>query len=150
MFSRIPIIRTLSIFAAAALCSVAFTPGLHASAMNEKTLVTVNAPVEIPGRVLPAGTYTFKVVNGSGGNVVAIRNANTGHFVTYMLGTPTYRAVTPNKAIVTLTERPSNNPPAIHKWFYPGFNSGLKFTYHHVQPSSVAAKMPNKLKTRNG
>lgn len=149
MFSRIPKIRTLSIFAAAALCAIIFAPGLHASAMNEKTFVTVNAPVEIPGHTLQAGTYTFTVVNGSGGQLVAIRNHKTGRFVSFVLATPTYRAVAPTKAIVSLAERRSNNPPAIHKFFYPGFKNGLKFDYPPYQQQSAEVK-PMKTGTAKG
>lgn len=150
MFSRIPKIRSLSILAAASLFAFAFAPGLHASAMNEKTLVTVNAPVEIPGQVLPAGTYAFEVMSNTGGQLVAIRNHKTGRFIKFVLASPTYRAVTPTKAIVRLAERPSNNPPAISKWFYPGLNSGLRFTYpnHPLHPG--LAQVPTKLKTSNG
>lgn len=149
MFSTIPKIRSLSLIAAAALCAVAFAPGLHASAMNKKTLVTVNAPVEIPGQVLPAGTYTFTVVNRSGGQVVAIRNHKTGRFIKFILASPTYRSATPNKPIVTLAERPSSNPPAISKWFYPGYNSGLKFTYPRRLLRPATAQVPTHL-TANG
>lgn len=140
MFSRIPVVRGISILAAAALFSFAFAPMLHASAMNKKTLVTVNAPVEIPGRVLPAGTYSFSILRDSGGRVVAIRNHETGHFVSFILATPTWREVTPTKSIVTLAERPSDNPPAIRRWFYPGYNTGLKFNYSHHQPTLAKAK----------
>src|SRR5690348_1184737 len=48
-------------------------PVAFAGPMDKETIVTFPAPVEIPGRVLPAGTYVFEVAdNGAIPDVVAI------------------------------------------------------------------------------
>lgn len=145
MFSRIPKVRSLLILAVAAMFSVAFAPGLHASALNQRTLVTVNAPVQIPGRVLPAGTYSFQVLDHSGARVVIIRNHKTGNPVGFVLGSPIFRREPTDKAVVTLAERPSNSAPAISKWFYPGFYYGLQFIYPRYPMQPTAVKVPQKL-----
>ena len=149
MFSRIPKVRSLSILAASAFCSIAFAPGLHASAINRKTLVKVNAPVTIPGYVLQRGTYSFQIMKDSGGQIVAVRNADTDHFIEYVAAIPISRAVTASRPIVTLAERPSNTPPAISRWFYPGFKSGLKFNYPKYTQQSAELKGPDA-RTANG
>ena len=52
-----------------ALLAAAFSPSAKADEYNQKTIVTFSEPVEIPPvyitgmRVLPAGTYVFKLVN---------------------------------------------------------------------------------------
>ncbi len=38
-------------------------PGVQADEWNKKTVMTFSQPVEIPGQILPAGTYTIKLVN---------------------------------------------------------------------------------------
>jgi hypothetical protein len=57
---------------AAVCCLVvgaALTPAARADDFNHRTVVTLSAPVEIPGvhlqgwGVLPAGTYVFKIVD---------------------------------------------------------------------------------------
>ena len=32
----------------------------HAGELDERTVITFNAPVQIPGQTLPAGTYLFE------------------------------------------------------------------------------------------
>ena len=40
-----------------------FAPRLAAMPANQLTKVTFSGPVEIPGQVLPAGTYQFKILD---------------------------------------------------------------------------------------
>src|SRR5262249_26619557 len=51
--------RKFTLAALAIVCLVVLTPKAQAQLLNEKIRVTFSAPVEIPGRVLPAGTYVF-------------------------------------------------------------------------------------------
>lgn len=153
MFSRIPTVRSLSILAVAALFSFAFAPGLHASVMNKKTIVTVKTPVQIPGQVLHAGTYSLSVLRDTGGKVVEVRNHETGQFIAFVTATPTWRQATPTKTIVTVAQGPAessqDNTPALAKWFYPGYNTGLKFNYSQYQPEAAEVKTV-KSHTANG
>jgi hypothetical protein len=55
-----------------ALSSVA-----RADEWNKRTVLTFSQPVEIPGRVLPAGTYTFMLADSmSDRHIVQIFNAD--------------------------------------------------------------------------
>src|ERR1700744_2982485 len=47
----------------AALGALALAPGAFADGWNQKTVMTFSGPVEVPGQVLPAGTYVFKVAD---------------------------------------------------------------------------------------
>ncbi|HVB32930.1 MAG TPA: hypothetical protein VNJ52_00950 [Patescibacteria group bacterium] len=140
MLSRSRIVSFFSVFFAAGLLSFMLVPGARASAWNQKTLVTVNGPVEIPGHVLSPGTYTFRLIDSiSGSSIVAITNAETGKLITYALAEPAFRPNVTAKPVVTLEERPSNSPPALLKWFYPGDEWGQKFIYAHSAPRPMAA-----------
>src|ERR1700693_5065337 len=45
---------------------VGLTPKAVADERDKKTIVTFSAPVEVPGKALPAGTYVFKVLDTAG------------------------------------------------------------------------------------
>ncbi len=59
------------------LFGVTFAPGARADQWDKKTIVTFNESVEIPGQVLPTGTYLFKLANSpSNRHIVQIWNAD--------------------------------------------------------------------------
>jgi len=52
-------------------------PSAHAGVWDQATKVTFSAPVEVPGMVLPAGTYWFSLLNDdSDRNICVIWNTN--------------------------------------------------------------------------
>ena len=54
-----------------------FELGAHADESDLATTINFSQPVQIPGQVLPAGTYLFKLVDGnSDQKVVQIFNAD--------------------------------------------------------------------------
>lgn len=111
------------------LCAVA-SPSVQAGVWNESTKVTFSGPVEIPGKVLPAGTYTFQLMNDpSNRNIVEIFNESRSKLYAVVMAIPTYRYTPRGKTVVTFEERPSDVPVAIHKWFYPGTQYGHEFVY---------------------
>jgi len=106
---------------------------------NEKTAMTFAAPVELPGRVLPPGTYIFKLIDSSdsAGNIVAVYNKNESHVYGIFLTVPDYRLRPSGKTIVTFAETPAGSPDALWAWFYPGDNYGHEFVY----PKSEAVRL---------
>ena len=61
--------------AVAILCEamLGFGVGVKADQHDKKTIVTFNAPVEIPGKALPVGTYVFKLLDSMGNrNIVQV------------------------------------------------------------------------------
>ena len=64
-----------------AILGAAFAPSLKADDYDHMTIVTFSAPVEIPPvhitgmRVLPAGTYVFKLVNSSSPTATSSRSS---------------------------------------------------------------------------
>jgi hypothetical protein len=101
----------------------------RADVSDKKTIVTVNEPIQVPGKVLPAGTYVFKLLDSNDRTLVAIYDADEMHVITTIQGIPGFRTETPDKAILQLEERPSGQPEALKAWFYPGDNFGVEFVY---------------------
>ncbi|MCC6390302.1 MAG: hypothetical protein IT167_06850 [Bryobacterales bacterium] len=143
---------TLALFGLATL-GLMFTPSAKADEWNEKTIVTFNQPVEIPGRVLPAGTYVFKLLDSQADrNVVQIFNKDENHVYATILAIPDYRMEPKGKTVITFEERRAGAPEAIRAWFYPGRNYGEEFVYPKLKAVELAKantehvlSMPNEL-----
>ena len=106
-----------------------FVPKVRADESDKKTIVTVNEPIQVPGKVLPAGTYVFKLLDSNNRTLVAIYDVDEMHLITTVQGISDVRTETPDKAILQLEERPSGQPQALKAWFYPGDNTGVEFVY---------------------
>src|SRR5258708_10618927 len=131
--------------AAAISCSVllgvTLTPRAAADVADKKTIVTFNAPVEVPGKVLPPGTYVFKLMDVVGPrNVVQIFDKDQKQLYATILAVPNYRLDPPEKPIISFEERPSGSPEAIKAWFYPGDNYAAEFVYTHKRAVDLAKR----------
>ncbi len=131
-----------------AAAAVSLTPLAKADEWNKRTIMTFSGPVEIPGKVLPAGTYVFKLADSqSDRTIVQVFTGDEKQIVATILAVPNYRQETPDKTLVTFEERASGSPEAVHSWFYPGDNYGIEFVYPKAaqpvrtfeKPSLVAA-----------
>ena len=105
-----------------------FELAAHADEDNELTWLTFSQPVQVPGRILPAGTYEFVLANSqSSRDIVQIFNADgTGLYATIQT-IPTERAREADGTSVTLAQRPDGQPAALVTWFYPGTDTGHEF-----------------------
>ena len=54
----------------AAILAACLAPAAHADEWTKLTYFTFSAPVEMPGMVLPAGSYKFTVAASNGGTAV--------------------------------------------------------------------------------
>jgi len=119
-------------FSITMLCMM-FTSAASAQPRSKKTMVTFNAPVEVPGvdaQVLPAGTYMFKLLDSqSDRHIVQIFNKEGNHVYSTILAIPNYRLKATDKTVMTFAERRAGDPQAIRAWFYPGDNWGQEFVY---------------------
>ena len=117
------------------LCLVAVTAlsSAKADSWNNKTVMTFDSPVEVPGvgaQTLPAGTYVFKLLDNAGDrNIVQISNQAEDHVFTTILAIPNYRLRATGKTVMTFKERGEGQPEAIRAWFYPGKEWGQEFVY---------------------
>jgi hypothetical protein len=112
------------------LACAAFLPNAQAGEWNAMTRMTFNAPVEIPGRVLPPGTYLFVLENNlSDRNIVRIYNANQSKLYANLMTAPTHRLKSMNDTEVEFAVRAPEKPEALLKWYYPGRLTGYEFLY---------------------
>jgi hypothetical protein len=110
----------------------------HADESNQLTKITFSAPVQIPGQVLPAGTYTFLRANDDDLDLIQIFNADRTLLLATMQTVPTEAREPADDITVTLAEQQSGNPPLLVKWFYPGRMTGHEFVYPKEQAHEIA------------
>jgi hypothetical protein len=121
------------------LSALALMPAANASEWNQRTVFTFSGPVEIPGQILPAGTYVFKLADSSSNrHIVQVFNKEENHVFATFLAIPDYRLHPSDKTIVKFAERPAGSPEAIKGWFYPGRNYGHEFVYPKTEAVALA------------
>jgi hypothetical protein len=124
--------KLLTVALAAAMAVAILAPVSSASELNQLTKLTFNEPVRIPGnRVLAAGTYWFRLLNGEAfQNVVEIYNANRTQLDALLMARTTYRTTTTNNTEFTVARRTDGRHViALMKWFYPDRHFGQDFLY---------------------
>src|SRR5260370_8051195 len=76
-------------FCLALFFTLALPSAMMADEWNQATKLTFSEPVEVPGQVLPAGTYWFTLAdNDSDRNIVQICNADRPHLLPTILPIP--------------------------------------------------------------
>jgi hypothetical protein len=138
-------LRAAPIAVCLAFLGAAFSPTAQADDRDKKTTVTFSGPVEIPPvyitgmRILPAGTYVFKLVNSSSNrHIVQIFNKEQTKIYATVLAIPNYRLTPKNKTVITFNEGLKDRPEAIRAWFYPGANWGEEFVYPKTKAVELA------------
>jgi len=129
---------TTALFAAV-VGIVAVAPKAAADEWDKKTIITTNEPMEVPGAVLPAGTYVFKLVNTTDADrhTVIIQNERENHTFATILAIPNYRLQPKDKTTITFWETPAGEPKAVRAWFYPGDNFGQEFAYKRDRATQI-------------
>jgi hypothetical protein len=128
-------------------------PRAIADESNQKTIFTFSGPVEIPGQVLEAGTYVFKLADSdSDRDIVQVFNKDETHLYGTFLTIPDERLRIAGKTILTFDEAPAGSPEAVRAWFYPGDTFGHDFVYPKTEALALAkannspvASMPSEL-----
>jgi hypothetical protein len=134
------IVKTVLVVAALSILGAMSVSSVRADEWNKKTVMTFSQPVEIPGQILPAGTYTFSLLNSpSDRNIVQIFNADGSHIIATILAINNYRLRPTGDTVVKFAERSGDNPEALKAWFYPGDNFGQEFVYPKQRAIELAA-----------
>jgi hypothetical protein len=111
----------------------------RADQWNKKTILTFSQPIEIPGKVLPAGTYIFKLLDSnSWRHIVQIWNEDGTELITTILAIPNYRLEPTGETVIKFHERPGDSPEALRAWFYPGDLFGQEFVYPKTRAIQLA------------
>jgi len=116
-----------------------FELAAHADEGDQATKITFSGPIQVPGQVLPAGTYLLKLVSrDSDLNTVQIFNADR----TVLYGTfqtiPTDRREPTGNTVIDLAKQGGGQPDALLKWFYPGDDTGHEFVYPKEKEKELA------------
>jgi hypothetical protein len=122
-----------------AIASVLFLEvAAHADEIDESTKVTFSKPVQIPGQVLPAGTYLFKLADSNDLNLVQIDNAEGTRVYATLQTVSTERREPTGSTVLVMAIQGSGRPEALLKWFYPGNLDGHEFLYSNQQEQQLA------------
>jgi hypothetical protein len=112
-------------------------PVVHADDWNQTTRFAFSQPVQIPGHVLPAGTYRFQLANTDNRHLVQIfREDRT--LVATLYSIPRARDGRSNEVAITLANRGERQPQAIVAWFFVGEAEGHEFVYPKQERQELA------------
>jgi hypothetical protein len=122
--------RNVSIALAVGAIGAWSPSGASADESNKLSYLTFSQAVAIPGQVLPAGTYTFRLADSfSDRNIVQIFNRAGTQLIAMLMTIADDRIASSDDTVITFGERSGNAPPAIRQWFYPGDSRGQEFIY---------------------
>ena len=125
----------LTIFVVAGIVAVP----AQAQRFDKDTRITFSQPVEIPGQILAAGSYRFRVLeSATARNVVQIWNEDATQLITTILCIHDYRLEPAGETVMEFHERPAGRPVALRAWFYPGHHYGHEFVYPKTRAVELA------------
>jgi len=116
-------------------------PAARADEYDQASQLTFSQPVQIPGRVLPAGTYWFVLADVSiaNRNIIHIFNSDRSTLYATVSTITAERAQSSDRTALTFAERDSTQPSAILDWFYPGRKTGHEFVYPAQDEKELAS-----------
>lgn len=121
------------------LVSLVMLPVAHADEWDQASRLTFDQSVQIPGRVLPAGTYWFVLADSVGNrNIIQIFNSDRSTLYATVLAVTAERPHPTDNTTITFAQRESMPTNAILTWFYPGVNSGHEFVYSKSEEQELA------------
>ena len=130
------IYRKFAIAAAITASMAVFSPGARAQLLEEKMTVHFSAPVEVPGEVLPAGTYVFEALQD--GKLTRILSADESRVYATVFTRPEEKTNPVEQPLVTLEPSATQgSPERVDSWFYPGESTGNQFIYQKVQVRKI-------------
>jgi len=132
-------INKVALLIAFAIASVLFLEvAAHADEMDQSIKITFSQAIQIPGQVLPAGTYLFKLADPNNLDVVHIFNSEGTRLYATLETITAERRKPSGHTVVTLGEQPDGRPETLVKWFYPGSTSGHELVYSKQEEQQLA------------
>jgi hypothetical protein len=107
-----------------------FSSPLKAETLSDnKAIVTFDRPVEVPGKVLPPGSYVFKSLNHD--ELVQVFSADERQLFATIAVIPEDRpaASIDTDCFVQLTRSRADAPQEVEGYFLPGRLTGFQFVY---------------------
>jgi hypothetical protein len=116
--------RALIVASSIALVFAAFL-AVPASAVEPYSL-TFSAPVQVPGAMLPPGTYQFRPTIP---RVMQVMSGDHAILYATFMTIPRYRLDSTAEAVVVFEEAPTGVAPSVKIWFPPYEHTGFEFVY---------------------
>jgi hypothetical protein len=110
----------------------------HADEADQATKLTFSEPIQIPGHVLPAGTYLFKLADPNDLNLVRIFNAEGTRLYATVQTVSTQGGEPTGDTVLVMAEQSAGRPEALKKWFYAGNSDGHEFVYSKHEEQQLA------------
>ena len=109
----------------------------------QTTEVIFTAPIEIPGRVLPAGKYLFTLLPGDPEHtMVQVWSGDRQHLLATLLTVPDYHLRAPSgSSTVRFDTNRYGQTDALRAWFYPRDNYGHEFVYPEDRAKAIASRI---------
>ena len=111
-------------------------PVAEADDWNQETRFTFSQPVQVPGHILPAGTYFFQLVRDNNHLVQIFNEDRTAVAILYSV--PRVRYGRHAEAAITLANPRGKQPQAIVAWFFVGETEGHEFLYPSQEEQELA------------
>jgi hypothetical protein len=132
-------LRRLLLIGCLVYLSASMAPKAKANEWDQRTVITFSGPVELPGIVLPAGTYVFRVMEYTAdGNMVQVLSEDEQKVYATIRTIPDYRVYAPEDTAIVFEERITGAPRAIKEWFFAGNNYGHEFVYPSTEGLELA------------
>ena len=139
---RIKIVKAAFCLLAATVLGAAVLPIARADESNKKTIVTFSQAMEVPGKILPAGTYTFQLLDSPADrHIVQIFNADGSQVITTVLAINDYRLQPAGQTVLKFTGPTGDSPDGLRAWFNPGDGFGQEFVYPKARALQLAQTM---------
>ena len=119
---------------------LAFTimfPVVRADDWNQAARFTFSQPVQIPGQVLSAGTYFFRLADSNDRHLVQIFREDRSLVVT-LYSVPRLRDGRDVQVAITVANRGKAQPQAIVAWFFAGETEGHEFLCPNQEKHELA------------
>jgi hypothetical protein len=132
-------INKVALLIAFAIASVLFLEvAARADEADQSTKITFSQAIEIPGQILPAGTYLFKLADPNDLNIVRIFNSEGTRLYATLQTVTAERSKPTGDVVVVLAEQPAGRHETLVKWFYPGDTSGHELVYSKQEEQQLA------------
>jgi LPXTG-motif cell wall-anchored protein len=107
----------------------------RADTYDRLAFLTFSGPVQVPGAILDAGTYRFRLANPDTSRNILQVLSNDGYSVYATFHTtPDWRMETTNHPTVTFRETPAGLPAAVKSVFWADEHNGFAFVYPKGEP----------------
>jgi hypothetical protein len=107
----------------------------RASEIDQATKLTFSEAGQIPGQILPAGTYWFAVTEL---NVVQIFNSDRSSVYATLRTASAEHLQAVSNTQITFADQARMRPQVIVTWFYPGRTIGHEFLYSKKEAKELA------------